>query len=57
LIKSGELARVSVHGGAPRHNMFFEVLATPLLALVFAIWASMADRDIKSYFAKKNKSL
>jgi 3-dehydrosphinganine reductase len=52
----GELARVSVNGGNPRANLMIEVLATPLLAIVFSVWAMTTDIDIKTYFKKKNVS-
>jgi hypothetical protein len=33
--------------------MIMEVFATPLLALVFATWSWITDRDIKNHFKIK----
>ncbi|KAJ3329145.1 3-dehydrosphinganine reductase [Kappamyces sp. JEL0680] len=52
----GELIRVSVHGGAPRPNLMFEVLASPLLAIVFSVWAVATDMDISAHFKAKKGS-
>jgi 3-dehydrosphinganine reductase len=49
----GELARISVNGGVPRPNLFTEVLASPILALIFSMWAFLTDMDIRNHFKKQ----
>ncbi|KAI8903398.1 hypothetical protein EDD86DRAFT_196000 [Gorgonomyces haynaldii] len=49
----GELARISVNGGTPRPNLIAEMLCSPLLALIFSVWAFATDLQIKSYYKKK----
>lgn len=46
----GELARCSVQGGSPRTNLFLEALVTPVLALIFAAWAMISDREVRQFF-------
>jgi 3-dehydrosphinganine reductase len=56
----GELARISVNGGAPRPNIISEVqlsnkaLVSPLLALIFTLWSNITDSEIGQYFEKNN---
>jgi 3-dehydrosphinganine reductase len=49
----GELARTCVHGGQPRPNTTIEILASPLLNVVFVIWSWVTDMDIRNHFKKQ----
>jgi hypothetical protein len=51
----GELIRVSVNGPAPRPNPIPEILALPLLAIIFNVWSWFTDWEIRSYFKKVKK--
>ncbi len=51
----GELARISVNGGTPRDLTFFEVVSSPLLALIFTLWSRMSDYEIRSFYKTKTE--
>ncbi|EGF76386.1 hypothetical protein BATDEDRAFT_36291 [Batrachochytrium dendrobatidis JAM81] len=50
----GELIRIASNGAAPRPNIFAELIALPLIGLIFAGWIAFTDFSVKKYVASKS---